>query len=61
LTQVLSGLGGVGKTQLAAGLARRVWRERSVDLLVWVPATSRDAIVAGYVEAAENVAPGRAG
>jgi hypothetical protein len=58
VTQVLSGLGGVGKTQLAAGLARRVWHEQSVDLVVWVAAVSRDTIVAGYAEAAADVAPG---
>jgi hypothetical protein len=38
LTQVLSGLGGVGKTQLAAAYARRVWRDGELDLLVWATA-----------------------
>jgi hypothetical protein len=55
LTQVLSGLGGVGKTQLAAGLARRLWRDGAVDLLVWVTAASREAILAGYSKAARAV------
>jgi hypothetical protein len=41
LTQVLSGLGGVGKTQLAANYARRVWAQRGVELLVWATASSR--------------------
>jgi hypothetical protein len=56
LTQVLSGLGGVGKTQLAAGLARRWWREGDVDLLLWVSAESREAILTGYAQAAGMVA-----
>ncbi|MEU8048131.1 tetratricopeptide repeat protein, partial [Micromonospora echinofusca] len=50
LTQVLSGMGGVGKTQLAAWFAREVRDE--VDVLVWVTAAGRDPIVAGYAEAA---------
>jgi hypothetical protein len=50
--QVLVGLGGVGKTQLAGNLAHRWWRERRVDLLVWVTATSRIEVVTRYAEAA---------
>jgi hypothetical protein len=53
--QVLSGMGGVGKTQLAAGLAHRVWERREVDLLVWVSATSRAGVVTGYAQAAADV------
>ncbi|MFI0981048.1 tetratricopeptide repeat protein [Streptomyces sp. NPDC021093] len=48
LCQVLSGTGGVGKTQLAAHCARRAWRAGSVELLVWVTASSREAIVSSY-------------
>ncbi|MGH3620729.1 MAG: hypothetical protein ACRDQ5_02940, partial [Sciscionella sp.] len=50
LTQVLSGLGGVGKSQLAAAYARS-WAER-VDVLVWVTARSRDAVLSTYALAA---------
>ncbi|MFD9705858.1 NB-ARC domain-containing protein [Lentzea sp. NPDC059081] len=49
---VLSGMGGVGKTQLAAGFAQRQWAEGAVRLLVWVTATSRSAVVSAYAEAA---------
>jgi NB-ARC domain len=55
LTQVLSGLGGVGKTQLAAAYARRVWGAGELDLLVWVTARSRDAVQARYAQAAAEV------
>jgi hypothetical protein len=51
LTQVLSGLGGVGKTQLAAGFARDQWDAGTVDLLVWVTASSRHAVLAAYAQA----------
>src|SRR5689334_7513671 len=53
--QVLAGLGGVGKTQLAAALAHRLWREQAVDLLVWVTASSRTSVVTGYADAAAAV------
>ncbi len=43
-------LGGSGKTQLAAALAHGLWDSRSVDLLAWITATSRDAVLAGYAE-----------
>jgi hypothetical protein len=53
--QVLVGLGGVGKTQLAAGFARRALNGRHVDLVVWVTATSRADIVSRYAQAAADV------
>ncbi|MEU4427755.1 ATP-binding protein, partial [Actinoplanes sp. NPDC024001] len=59
---VLTGLGGVGKTQLAAGIAEQLWAANRVDLLVWVPATSRQAIVDRYAQAAADLAlPGADG
>ncbi|WTA24342.1 NB-ARC domain-containing protein (plasmid) [Streptomyces sp. NBC_00853] len=49
------GLGGVGKTQLAAHYARHTWGEGIVDLIVWVTATSREAITAAYAQAAVEI------
>jgi DNA-binding SARP family transcriptional activator len=46
-TQVISGLGGVGKTQLAAHAARNA---RDVDLVIWVSAASRDAVLSAYAQ-----------
>ena len=54
--QVLAGTGGVGKTQLAAAYARAAWQAGSVDLLAWVTAGSRDAVVAAYAQAGAEVA-----
>ncbi|TQJ37721.1 tetratricopeptide repeat protein [Streptomyces sp. SLBN-115] len=55
LCQVLAGTGGVGKTQLAVHRARHVWARGEVDLLVWVTASTRTAIIAGYAQAAAEV------
>lgn len=52
---VLSGLGGVGKTQLAVARAERAWHRREVDLLVWVTGSSRASIVSSYARAAAEV------
>ncbi|MET7396444.1 tetratricopeptide repeat protein [Dactylosporangium sp. NPDC005572] len=52
---VLTGLGGVGKTQLAAAYAHRAWTGQTVDLLVWLTATARQAVVAGYAQAAGDL------
>ncbi|MGW7383577.1 tetratricopeptide repeat protein, partial [Streptomyces sp. NPDC054794] len=57
---VLSGTGGVGKSQLAASLARDLRdRERSggagLDVLVWARATGPDQIITAYAEAAERL------
>jgi len=53
---LLSGMGGVGKTQLAAYLAEQMWHGGQVDLLVWISATSRQAILGGYAHAACDLA-----
>ncbi|TDB91230.1 tetratricopeptide repeat protein [Actinomadura sp. KC216] len=50
-TQVLAGMGGVGKTQLAAAYARQAWRQ-GVEVLVWVNAATRDGVVSAYADAA---------
>lgn len=46
------GAGGTGKTQLAVGFAHALWSARAVDLLVWAPAASRDAVVSSFAQAA---------
>jgi len=55
MTQVLSGLGGIGKTQLAAACAQRVWRDHGVELLVWATAGSRETIQATYAQAGTEI------
>jgi hypothetical protein len=52
VTQVLSGLGGVGKTQLAAATVRQLVARGAVDDVVWVSAATGDAIVSTLAEAA---------
>ncbi|WP_181043882.1 tetratricopeptide repeat protein [Actinokineospora auranticolor] len=54
-TIVLSGMGGTGKTQLAAEYAERAWTAGEVDLLVWVSAGTRDAVISGYARVAADV------
>jgi hypothetical protein len=51
-TVVITGLDGVGKTQVAAGIARAMWDARELDAMIWVTASSRATIVSGYAEAA---------
>jgi tetratricopeptide (TPR) repeat protein len=46
-----SAMGGTGKTQLAAALARSLWASPRMDLVAWVPAASRDAVMTGYAQA----------
>jgi tetratricopeptide (TPR) repeat protein len=47
-----------GKTQLAAAFAESLWRSHQLDLLVWIQATSRAAVLSGYA-AATAAATGR--
>ena len=51
LTQVLAGMGGVGKTQLAAAYARHAWAN-GVGILVWANGSSRDGVISAYANAA---------
>jgi tetratricopeptide (TPR) repeat protein len=46
-----TGTGGTGKTQLAAAAALELMRSGDVDLLIWVNASSRDAVLTGYAQA----------
>ncbi|MGW2747449.1 hypothetical protein [Streptomyces sp. NPDC001450] len=46
--QVLAGMGGVGKTQLAADYARTAWQTGELDLLVWITASNATAVASGY-------------
>ncbi|KUN09262.1 hypothetical protein AQI95_05360 [Streptomyces yokosukanensis] len=52
---VLVGTAGVGKTQQAARIARASRREEQVDLLLWVTATDRDAVLAAYARAITEI------
>ena len=47
--------GGTGKTQLAVAFTHALWGARAVDALVWVPATSQEAIITGFAQAAVTV------
>jgi hypothetical protein len=56
---VVCGDGGIGKTQLAA-VAYTSARAAGADLVMWVTATSRDAIVSAYAQALTVVSPAHA-
>ena len=47
----LNWLGASGKTQIAVVLAETLWRSGAVDIVVWISATGRSAVLSGYVEA----------
>src|ERR1700722_895099 len=55
LVPALPGTGGTGKTQLAVGVAHAMWSARAVELLAWIPAGNRTAIIAGYARAAADL------
>jgi tetratricopeptide (TPR) repeat protein len=55
------GLGGTGKTHLAAVSAAMLGRDPALQLIVWATAAGRDAVVSGYAQALRDVgvrAPG---
>ncbi|MEW2569109.1 tetratricopeptide repeat protein [Streptomyces sp. NPDC047070] len=51
----MAGMGGVGKTQLAAHHARQMWASNTIDLLVWISASTRAAVIAAYAQAASEI------
>ncbi|MEV6821737.1 tetratricopeptide repeat protein [Nocardiopsis dassonvillei] len=58
LGQVLTGMGGVGKTQLAAHHAHTLLKAGQVDLVVWIPAAARSQVVQTYAQAAHDLLDG---
>src|ERR1700759_1923321 len=44
-------LGACGKTQIAVIVAESLWRSTAIDALIWISATSREAVLSSYVEA----------
>lgn len=48
---ILIGMGGVGKTQIAADHARSAWDAGELDVLVWITANSRGGLVGGLAQA----------
>ncbi|MEH1165131.1 FxSxx-COOH system tetratricopeptide repeat protein [Micromonospora sp. CPCC 205539] len=58
-TQVVHGLGGVGKTQLAAEYALRFGRD--YDLVWWIPADSEDRIRGGLADLGQAMGLGTGG
>ncbi len=50
--------GGTGKTQLAVEFTHALRAANAVDVLVWVTAVSREAITAGFAQAAGTVGAG---
>ncbi|MER5638092.1 NB-ARC domain-containing protein [Kitasatospora sp. NPDC002227] len=53
--RILVGAAGTGKTQLAAHEARTAWQAGQIDLLVWVAADSRAAILTTYAQAIAEI------
>jgi tetratricopeptide (TPR) repeat protein len=51
----LGGLGGTGKTQLAAAIAHVLWDQQAIDLLLWVNPSGRDAVLTSYAQALYDV------
>jgi hypothetical protein len=51
LRQVMTGMGGVGKTQLAADYAHTAWDTGGLDVLVWITASAQSPVVDGYAQA----------
>jgi tetratricopeptide (TPR) repeat protein len=54
----LDGLGGTGKTSLAAALATECHGTQTAQLVVWVTATGRDAVLTGYAQALRDLGEG---
>ncbi|EHK19758.1 uncharacterized protein TRIVIDRAFT_46904 [Trichoderma virens Gv29-8] len=51
----ISGLGGVGKTQLALELAYRIREEHDSCSVIWIPATNRESLEQAYLNAAAKL------
>src|SRR6478609_5061824 len=54
-SRVPAAQGGTGKTQLAVEFTHAMWNTRTVEILIWVNAASRESIVTGFAQAANTV------
>ena len=50
--------GGTGKTQLAVEFTHAMWNARTVEVLIWVTASSREAVITSFAQAANTVDAG---
>jgi tetratricopeptide (TPR) repeat protein len=50
--------GGTGKTQLAVEFTHAMWNARTVEVLIWVTASSREAVITSFAQAANTVDSG---
>ncbi|MEU9575162.1 tetratricopeptide repeat protein [Streptomyces massasporeus] len=57
-TVMLTGMGGVGKTQLAAQYANAAWTDGNLDVLIWVNANTRSSIISAYAQAGVELCSG---
>jgi tetratricopeptide (TPR) repeat protein len=54
-SRVPAAQGGTGKTQLAVDFTHAMWNTRTVEILIWVNAASRESIITGFAQAANTV------
>ena len=47
--------GGTGKTQLAVDFTHAMWNARTVEVLIWVTASNREAVITSFAQAADTV------
>jgi tetratricopeptide (TPR) repeat protein len=47
--------GGTGKTQLAVEFTHTMWSSRTVEILIWVTASNREAVITSFAQAANTV------
>jgi tetratricopeptide (TPR) repeat protein len=50
--------GGTGKTQLAVEFTHAMWNTRAVEILIWVTASNREAVITSFAQAANTVDAG---
>jgi tetratricopeptide (TPR) repeat protein len=55
LTQPEDSDAGTGKTQLAVEYTHALWNARTVEILVWVTASNREAVITSFAQAANTV------
>ncbi|MFG1810033.1 tetratricopeptide repeat protein [Streptomyces sp. NPDC049040] len=52
---ILAGTAGTGKSQLAAQHAEEAWERGDLQLLLWIADATRESVLAGYTQAAQDL------